>query len=173
MIEFIGEIEESLLVFRSMRLEDISHIYAIESEAFSAPWSEGAFYNELTSNHFAHYMVMEYDGDIAGYGGMWVIIDEAHVTNIAVRKEYRGRKLGERLLCELMNTASFLGAKRMTLEVRVSNEVARNLYVKLGFVESGVRKGYYSDNQEDALIMWAELGPYVPSDDREQVIADE
>ncbi len=88
---------------------------------------------------------------------MWTVIDEAHVTNIAVLRAYRGRKWGERLLRELMKTASDLGMQRMTLEVRVSNEVAQNLYRKLGFKPAGLRKGYYSDNQEDALIMWAEL----------------
>jgi ribosomal-protein-alanine N-acetyltransferase len=105
-------------------------------------------------------MVMEYDGQIIGYGGMWIIMEEAHVTNIAVLSSFRGRKLGERLVSELQRTASFLGAERMTLEVRVSNQIARNLYEKLGFYSVGRRRGYYSDNGEDALIMWADLPKY-------------
>ncbi|MEV2669585.1 ribosomal protein S18-alanine N-acetyltransferase [Paenibacillus larvae] len=145
------------LEFRLMQVGDISRICEIEQEAFTNPWSAGAFINELTSNHFARYMVMEVHGDIAGYGGMWLIMDEAHITNIAVSETYRGRKLGERLLREMQKTAGFLGAKRMTLEVRASNHIAQRLYNKMGFVYSGIRKGYYTDNNEDAIIMWAEL----------------
>lgn len=145
------------LVFRAMRLEDIETICRIEVESFPTPWTSGAFFNELTNNHFAHYMIMELDRAIAGYAGMWIIMDEAHITNIAVREPYRGRKLGERLLTELQKTAVLLGAKRMTLEVRVTNEIAQNLYRKMGFRPAGVRKGYYTDNNEDALIMWADI----------------
>ncbi|WP_274649106.1 ribosomal protein S18-alanine N-acetyltransferase [Paenibacillus humicola] len=148
---------ESRVVFRSMTLADIPRVLDIEREAFTSPWSGEAFVNELTNNHFARYMVMDLDGDIIGYGGMWTIMDEAHVTNIAVRSDYRGRGLGEKLLTELQRTAVFFGSARMTLEVRVSNEIAQRLYRKLGFEPSGIRPGYYSDNQEDALIMWAEL----------------
>jgi hypothetical protein len=90
---------------------------------------------------------------------MWVLLDEAHVTNIAVREAFRGRGLGERLFREMMAVARMQGAKRMTLEVRVSNERAQRLYRKLGFEPSGVRPGYYTDNGEDALIMWADLPP--------------
>ena len=143
--------------FRPMRLEDIDDVCRIEREAFPTPWSEAAFHNELVNNHFAHYVIMECRGEVIGYGGMWLIMDEAHVTNIAVYSPYRGKKLGERLLRELQANAVLLGANAMTLEVRVSNVVAQQLYRKLGFRSSGIRKGYYSDNNEDALIMWAEL----------------
>lgn len=160
MVEVTEQHGSMQLVFRSMRLEDIPNIREIELEAFPTPWTAGAFHNELTNNQFAHYMVLEVDGVIAGYAGMWVIVDEAHVTNIALRIPYRGRKLGERMLRELQRTASFLGSKKMTLEVRVSNAIAQNLYRKLGFRESGIRKGYYTDNHEDALIMWADLEPW-------------
>lgn len=152
-----GGNHEASLLFRSMRLEDIDRICEIELESFPAPWTAAAFYNELVNNHFAHYLVMEIDGQIVGYGGMWTIMDEAHVTNIALSAKYRGRKLGERLLRELQATAAFLGANRMTLEVRVSNTIAQRLYEKFGFHSVGVRKGYYSDNNEDAIIMWADL----------------
>ena len=147
------------LIFRSMTLGDIGTIVAIERESFTAPWSEEAFRNELLNNMFAKYMVMERDGHILGYGGMWMVVDEAHVTNIAVRAAYRGQGLGKRLLQELMRTAQWLGALRMTLEVRVTNETAKSLYQRLGFYPSGIRPNYYSDNMEDALIMWAELVP--------------
>lgn len=125
-----GRVQEDELVFRLMRLEDIPDILVIEREAFTMPWTEDAFRNELTHNHFAKYMVMELAGQIIGYAGMWAIVDEAHVTNIALLEAYRGRKWGERLLDELMRTAAYLGMQSITLEVRVSNEVAQNLYRK-------------------------------------------
>ncbi|SFF29339.1 ribosomal-protein-alanine N-acetyltransferase [Paenibacillus catalpae] len=156
------------LVFRSMTMEDISSIVAIEQEAFATPWTSEAFKNELTSNMFARYMVMEQDDQIIGYGGMWVIVDEAHVTNIAIQADHRGQGLGERLLTELQQTAAFFGANKMTLEVRVSNEVAQRLYRKLGFKPSGIRPAYYSDNNEDALIMWAELSRYQPTAEEQE-----
>jgi [ribosomal protein S18]-alanine N-acetyltransferase len=143
--------------FRPMKVDDIETICEIEQEAFPTPWTPGAFQNELTNNHFAHYLVMEVEGTIAGYAGMWIIMDEAHITNIAVRTGFRGLKLGERLLTELRRKAGKGGARRMTLEVRVTNRVAQNLYEKLGFRSVGVRKGYYTDNNEDALIMWADI----------------
>ncbi|QMV43256.1 ribosomal protein S18-alanine N-acetyltransferase [Cohnella cholangitidis] len=147
-----------MLNYRLMNLHDIDAIVEIEQEAFTAPWSAEAFRNELTNNLFAKYMIMESDNDIIGYGGMWLIIDEAHVTNIAVRTQFQGKGYGRSLLTEMMKTAYFLGARRMTLEVRVSNERAQSLYRKMGFSPSGVRPAYYSDNMEDALIMWADLG---------------
>ncbi|MEQ4484227.1 ribosomal protein S18-alanine N-acetyltransferase [Cohnella silvisoli] len=145
--------------YRLMNLNDISTIVDIERESFTAPWSEEAFRNELTQNLFAKYMIMELEDTIVGYGGMWLIIDEAHITNIAIREKYRGLGYGKKLLHEMMRTALWLGAQRMTLEVRVSNERAQALYRKMGFYPSGVRPAYYSDNLEDALIMWADLVP--------------
>ncbi|WP_458122540.1 ribosomal protein S18-alanine N-acetyltransferase [Paenibacillus sp. Z6-24] len=140
-----------------MTIEDLTEIMEIEHEAFTLPWTEEAFRNELTMNHFARYLVIELDDHIVGYAGMWTIMDEAHVTNIAIRETYRGRKLGQQLLLRLMDWAVELGMVRMTLEVRVTNDPAQHLYRKLGFTDAGVRKGYYSDNNEDALIMWCEL----------------
>jgi len=146
------------LVFRSMLLEDIEQICAIEQEAFPTPWSAEAFYNELMNNHFAYYIVLENgDGEIIGYGGMWTIMDEAHITNIAIRKPFQGMKLGEKLLGKLQDKAVDLGIMRMTLEVRVTNHIAHGLYEKMGFYSVGTRKGYYTDNNEDAVIMWANL----------------
>ncbi|WP_429368923.1 ribosomal protein S18-alanine N-acetyltransferase [Paenibacillus sp. DS2015] len=146
--------------FRPMKLEDIPSIMIIEREAFTLPWTEDAFRNELTNNLFARYVVLEHDGESIGYAGMWTIVDEAHVTNIALLEAYRGRKLGGLLLGELMNTASQLGMLSMTLEVRVSNRIAQKLYERKGFTSAGLRKGYYSDNNEDAMIMWADLPSY-------------
>jgi len=145
--------------FREMRLDDIARICEIERECFPAPWTEDAFRNELMFNQFAHYVVMLWQDTVIGYAGMWTILDEAHVTNIALIGCYRGRKLGDRLLRELLSRAAARGMKRITLEVRVSNEIARRLYEKYGFRAHGVRHGYYTDNGEDALIMWADLPP--------------
>ncbi|MFC4766879.1 ribosomal protein S18-alanine N-acetyltransferase [Effusibacillus consociatus] len=149
----------SELIYRRMQLSDIDRILEIEHRSFSAPWSRAAFEGELTRNHFAKYIVVEIDGVVAGYAGMWIIIDEAHITNIAIDPAYRGRKLGENLLRQMMMVAVWNGADRMTLEVRVSNKTAQSLYQKLGFIKYGIRKGYYSDNGEDAIIMWANLDP--------------
>ncbi|MBN2980245.1 MULTISPECIES: ribosomal protein S18-alanine N-acetyltransferase [Cohnella] len=156
-----GRPEPGEFRFRAMTIEDIGTIVEIEQETFAAPWTEEAFRNELTSNMFAKYMVMEKSGTVLGYGGMWVIVDEAHVTNIAIREQYQGQGHGKRLLRELMKTAHWFGAQRMTLEVRVSNERAQRLYRQFGFAPSGIRPGYYSDNREDALIMWADLVPEI------------
>lgn len=143
--------------FREMILGDIPRICEIERECFPVPWTAGAFRNELLHNQFAHYVVMLWRDEVIGYGGMWTIMDEAHVTNIALIGRYRGRKLGDRLLRELLVRAAARGMKRITLEVRVSNTIAQRLYRKYGFRAEGVRPGYYTDNGEDALIMWADL----------------
>lgn len=144
-------------VFRYMKEEDIDQILEVEQASFTTPWSREAFYNEIYNNKFAVYLVLEEDEKIIGYCGAWIVIDEAHVTNVAVLPEYRGKKLGEALLRKMMTVAMDRGARSMTLEVRVTNHVAQSLYRKLGFQNGGIRKNYYSDNQEDALVMWVNL----------------
>jgi ribosomal-protein-alanine N-acetyltransferase len=144
-------------VFRYMKEEDIDQILEVEHASFTTPWSREAFYNEIYNNKFAVYIVLEENEKIIGYCGAWIVIDEAHVTNIAVLPDYRGKKLGEALLRKMMSIASVMGASSMTLEVRVTNHVAQSLYRKLGFQNGGIRKNYYSDNQEDALVMWVNL----------------
>lgn len=146
-----------MLTFREMSLSDIPFIVEIEQRCFSVPWSKDSFYNELTNNRFANYIVAEKGGCIAGYGGMWVILDEAHITNVAVHPDYQGQKIGTALMKQLMAKAAALGAVRMTLEVRRSNRIAKKMYENLGFSVTGIRPGYYSDNGEDALIMWVDL----------------
>nr|WP_066326976.1 ribosomal protein S18-alanine N-acetyltransferase [Anoxybacillus amylolyticus] len=143
--------------FRPMTLDDLDGVLVIEKASFTLPWSREAFYNELVHNRYAKYVVMEHDDRLVGYCGMWVVVDEAHITNVAVLPEYRGKKLGEALMRRMMEMAKQLGAVTMTLEVRVSNEVAQSLYRKLGFLNGGIRKRYYPDNQEDALVMWVNL----------------
>jgi [ribosomal protein S18]-alanine N-acetyltransferase len=144
-------------VFRYMKEEDIDQILEVEHASFATPWSREAFYNEIYNNKFAVYIVLEEDQKIIGYVGAWVVIDEAHVTNVAILPSYRGKKLGEALLRKMMTVAKDMGARSMTLEVRVTNHVAQSLYRKLGFQNGGIRKNYYSDNQEDALVMWVNI----------------
>jgi [ribosomal protein S18]-alanine N-acetyltransferase len=144
-------------VFRYMKEEDIDQILEVEHASFATPWSRDAFYNEIYNNKFAVYIVLEEDEKIIGYVGAWVVIDEAHVTNLAILPSYRGKKLGEALLRKMMAVAKDMGARSMTLEVRVTNNVAQSLYRKLGFQNGGIRKNYYSDNQEDALVMWVNI----------------
>lgn len=137
-----------------MQLADLDAVLEIEVHSFPTPWSRRAFWSELTQNIYAHYIVARLDGVIVGYGGMWVILDEAHVTNIAVHPEYRRLGIGKRVLVDLMERARSRSATRMTLEVRKSNSAAQSLYEQMGFVAKGIRKGYYSDLKEDAIIMW-------------------
>lgn len=149
------------LTIRRMLLHDLDEVLRVEHRSFTAPWSRQAFLGELVENRLARYIVAEYDGHVAGYAGLWMIMDEGHVTNIAVDPDYRGLKMGERLLRTLISMCMASGGRKMTLEVRVSNEIAKNLYHKYGFERVGIRKGYYTDNQEDAIIMWADLPPTV------------
>jgi [ribosomal protein S18]-alanine N-acetyltransferase len=144
-------------VFRYLKEEDIDQILKIEELSFATPWTRQSFENELNLNQFAVYLVLEKEGQVIGYCGMWLIVDEAHITNIAVLPEFRGQKLGEAILRMIMEVAKKRGAKTMTLEVRVSNTVAQSLYRKLGFMNGGIRKNYYTDNYEDALVMWVTL----------------
>ena len=144
-------------VFRTMKEEDIDQILEVEHASFTTPWSREAFYNEIYNNKFAVYIVLEENNKVIGYCGAWIVIDEAHITNVAILPEYRGRKLGEAIMGKMMSVAREMGGKSMTLEVRVTNHVAQSLYRKLGFQNCGIRKNYYSDNQEDGLVMWVNL----------------
>lgn len=141
-------------IIRRMEFDDLDAIEQIEKSAFTVPWSRESFLNELTNNLFAYYLVLEVEGNVIGYGGMWIIADEAHITNIAIAPNYRGKRWGEKLLVTMKDHAAKQGATAMTLEVRTSNVVAQRLYKKLGFDKTGIRPKYYSDNGEDALIMW-------------------
>jgi len=137
-----------------MTSKDLDMVLEIEKMCFPTPWSRNAFRIEIEENRCAHYFVAVCENQVVGYGGMWLIVDEAHITNVAVHPDYRRRGIGEAILKSLMKRAAALGALRMTLEVRVSNKTAQNLYRKLGFYNAGIRKQYYANNNEDALIMW-------------------
>lgn len=145
------------LIIRDMKESDLDRIMEIEEKTFNPPWSREAFLLELTKNLLAKYIVAEVDGLVVGYGGIWLIIDEGHVTNIAVDEKYRGKGIGSKILEGLIQLCADRNMIAMTLEVRKSNEVAQALYKKYGFKEYGIRKGYYQDNNEDAIIMWKDI----------------
>jgi ribosomal-protein-alanine N-acetyltransferase len=141
------------VVIRPMRGSDIEPVSKIERQSFSTAWNTQAYITEL-ANPAAVYLVAAIGDTVVGYCGQWVIMDESHITTIAVIPELRGRRIGERLLCEMLRVCRQHGATRATLEVRETNIVAKTLYEKYGFKTVAARKGYYSDNNENADIMW-------------------
>ncbi|SFE47381.1 [SSU ribosomal protein S18P]-alanine acetyltransferase [Lentibacillus persicus] len=145
------------VVVRKMELSDIDDVMAVETESFTAPWPRDVILHELTDNQYAHYYVILLDQKVVGYSGMWHVIDDAQITNVAIKPAYRGKKLGETLFFYTLEAAMKLGAKRLSLEVRVSNTVAQRMYRKFGLIPGGIRKNYYTDNQEDAIVMWVKL----------------
>ena len=155
------------LIIRRMRLEDCPRVHGIEEKVFPTPWSLRDFEKEMTVNRCARYLVAEEDGRIVGFAGAWMILDESHMTNIAVLPECRGRGTGRRLMTALMQYASNLGVSYMSLEVRAGNEKAQALYKSLGFIRVSVRKKYYEDNGEDAYLMVTDRLP-PPEDDFEE-----
>lgn len=140
--------------YRMLGQHDIDSIYSIEVQCFTVPWSYDGLKKDLVENPCAIYIGAFERYELVGYAGMWVILDEAHITNIAVLPEMRGQGIGRRLLNGLLRIARRAGAEGITLEVRPSNSVALALYESMGFKKAGVRKKYYSDNGEDAYIMW-------------------
>ena len=150
-------------IIRRMTMADVEAVAAVEAATFPTPWSREAFESEMR-NVAARYLVAEVDGRVVGYAGAWLILDESHITNIALLQEYRGQGIGRRLTHDLLQYLSNLGAAYATLEVRRSNAVAQGLYVSLGFIKLGVRKRYYEDNGEDALIMVCDHMPEADPD---------
>lgn len=139
-------------MIRKMTPMDIDAIMRIEVESFSLPWSRESYLGEM-KNNFATYLVGDYEGEVIGYGGIWVVFEEAHITNVAVAPEYRKAGVGRVLMEELERAARKKAAQRIILEVRPSNAAGLALYRGLGYLTSGLRKEYYSDNNEDALLM--------------------
>ncbi len=138
----------------AMKPAHLDEVLAIENDSFPTPWSRESFTNEIQHNMFACYLVALDNKKVIGYCGMWIIVDEAHITTLAVHPDNRRQGIATELLNEMFREARYRECTRMTLEARVSNLRAINLYEKLGFVSYGVRPGYYTDTKEDAVIMW-------------------
>lgn len=137
-----------------MTVDHIDGVMIVENLSFNIPWSKDAFIEEVTGNKFARYVTAVMGNKVIGYAGMWKVCDEGHITNVAVHPEYRGGGVGSMLVEKLIEIAVKEEISRMTLEVRRSNLEAQHLYGKYGFIIEGVRKSYYADNSEDAIIMW-------------------
>lgn len=142
-----------------MRTEDVDDVINVERAAYARGWPRTAFERELTQNAMARYLTVR-DGaaapGIVGFGGLWLMVDEAHIVTVAVLPGSRRRGYGRLIVHGLVALAASSGMTSATLEVRVSNAAARALYAEYGFYEVGLRKRYYSDNHEDALIMTTE-----------------
>ncbi len=135
-----------------MRPSDIRAVMAIDARSFACAWTSHAFQTEL-NNRAATYIVAKLDDCVLGYAGLWIVSEDAHITTLAVMPEYRSRHIGERLLIACIDVAKRRNAKCVSLEVRVSNIIARQLYDKFGFEVTGEREHYYTDNGENALVM--------------------
>ena len=147
---------ENNLIIRPMTKDDVDSVYIVEEDCFVDPWSKESIRKEL-KNDLARYLVAQLDNKIVGYIGVWFVVDEGHITNVAVHSDYRGKKIGDNLVKEMIQLCKQSNIVAMTLEVRASNSIAQNLYRKYGFKMGGIRKEYYSDNKEDAIIMWNQL----------------
>lgn len=158
---------EDKVQVRRMTLSDVEAVHRIEEDTFAMPWSRESFVNELTQTKCARYLVVQEGEEVVAYAGAWLVLEEGHITNIAVRGDERGKGYGRLVTKALLQYGANLGAEYMTLEVRRSNLVAQSLYKSLGFVPVGFRKRYYEDNGEDALLMVCETLPPADPDFRE------
>lgn len=144
------------LIIRQAEERDILAIEGLEQVCFSDPWSYESLEHDILNNKLSFYIVAEVEGVVCGYVGIWNIVDEGHITNVAVSPDYRRKHIASNMLDVLIASCEEAGVERFTLEVRAGNEPAKALYAGKGFKEISVRKGYYQDNGEDAIIMWRE-----------------
>lgn len=142
-----------MIRFRRMEQEDAAGVEVVEKASFAIPWSRQSFWEEVANDKTYYLLALDND-KIIGYVGAWLLLDEAHITNVAIMPEYRGRGIGTQMMVEFIRIVKERGITAMTLEVRPSNKVALVLYDRLGFKSVGLRKGYYQDNGESAMIMW-------------------
>jgi ribosomal-protein-alanine N-acetyltransferase len=141
-------------VIRKATESDVKPLADMDKICFNLPWSEASFFEEIVNNKVAKYFVAEVSGKMVGYAGLWVVLDEGHITNIAVHPEFRRKGIAKALICKMMSAAEDAGATVFTLEVRALNKSAIALYEQFNFKIVGLRKNYYQDNGEDAAIMW-------------------
>ena len=145
-------------MIRKIREEDVAQIHEIEKLCFAMPWSEESILHDVKENVVARWLVMDDGaGNVLAYAGMWFVLDEAHVCNVAVHPDHRRKGYGRRIFEALEALAMENSMSMITLEVRRSNIAAQNLYHACGFLDVGYRKRYYEDNKEDALIMYKEF----------------
>ena len=150
------EEQMSEIKIRTGKKEDLEQIALIEKECFSVPWSREALEEDMLGNRLSTYIVAEIDEVVCGYVGFWTIVDECHINNVALLPKYRRRHIGSAIIGALASWADESDIAGITLEVRESNEAAIGLYSSFGFKPGGLRKGYYEDNGENAVIMWRE-----------------
>jgi ribosomal-protein-alanine N-acetyltransferase len=137
---------------------DLAGVLEVEDESFTNPWTRDMYTWELQNRNVCHiFVVRTPECLVAGFCAFWLVFDEIHINNVALRPAYRNQGLGTALMDHVMREARELGARRATLEVRASNAGARRLYERLGFYVAGTRRNYYTNPVEDALILWAEL----------------
>lgn len=141
------------MIIRNMKEEDLEQVCKIENTTFSKPWLKIDFISSLSDTNNI-YLVAENENEIAGYCGLWGIVGEGQINNVAVKKSYRGQGIGYKLLKRLIDMGKNNKLTSFTLEVRESNVAAINLYKKLGFQSVGKRKNFYESPREDAEIMW-------------------
>jgi len=138
-----------------MRRRHLRAVLRIENQVYPRPWTMGLYLGEINQKQGRCYLVAKVNGAVVGYGGMLLAVGDAHITTIAVDPRYQRHKIGSRLLLALARSAIDHEATNLTLEVRVGNKPAQELYRRFGFAPAGVRKGYYTETNEDAIVMWA------------------
>jgi ribosomal-protein-alanine N-acetyltransferase len=146
---------DSIMRIEPMKRRHVRSVVAIEDRIFTRPWSAALYYSELAQPSTRRYFVAVVDGEVIGYIGCMLVVGEGHITTVGVAPEWHRRSIGTRLLLHLVRDVRAQGATALTLEVRVTNTGAQELYRRFGFAPAGIRKNYYSDVNEDAIVMWA------------------
>jgi [ribosomal protein S18]-alanine N-acetyltransferase len=146
---------DSILRIEPMKRRHVRSVVAIEDRIFTRPWSAALYYSELAQPSTRRYFVAVVDGEVIGYIGCMLVVGEGHITTVGVAPEWHRRSIGMRLMLHLVRDVRALGATALTLEVRVTNTGAQELYRRFGFAPAGIRKNYYADVNEDAIVMWA------------------
>ena len=161
------ELTASWVIERVRTEHDLEGVLEVEQVSFTNPWTREMYLREMDNPRVSYIHVLrlrggEHEGTTTGFCSFWLVFDELHINNLAIRPDYRGRGMGSALLEHAMSTAGRLGARRATLEVRRSNDPARRIYERLGFEIAGVRRNYYTNPIEDALILWRRELPEPP-----------
>ena len=143
------------VVITPMKRRHLRGVLKIESQVYPRPWSMGLFMSEIGYKEGRVYVVARVGGTVVGYGGLMLVLEDGHITTLAVDPAWQRHSIGTRILLALAEAGMARGIENLTLEVRLSNEPAKELYRRFGFVPAGIRKGYYVETNEDALVMWA------------------